>query len=81
MTTVGSTDQGPSGALKNKINEDFGSFEEMQKQFTNAAATRFGSGWAWLGVKEDGSLGITSTPNQGIFIHFIHIVFNNIKYE
>ena len=36
----------------------------MKKKFNDAAATRFGSGWAWLGVKADGSLGITSTANQ-----------------
>ena len=36
----------------------------MKEQFNQAAATRFGSGWAWLGVKPDGSLAITSTPNQ-----------------
>ena len=36
----------------------------MKAKFNAAAAARFGSGWAWLGVKPDGSLGITSTPNQ-----------------
>lgn len=38
--------------------------DEMKTKFNAAAAGRFGSGWAWLGVKADGSLGITSTPNQ-----------------
>ena len=38
--------------------------DELKAKFNAAAAGRFGSGWAWLGVKKDGSLGITSTPNQ-----------------
>jgi len=54
----------PSGALAEAINSTFGSFEEFQAKFENAGATRFGSGWAWLIVKEDGSLAVTSTPNQ-----------------
>lgn len=54
----------PSGALAEAINSTFGSFEEFQSKFENAGATRFGSGWAWLIVKEDGSLAVTSTPNQ-----------------
>jgi Fe-Mn family superoxide dismutase len=37
----------------------------MKKQFTDAATSRFGSGWAWLGVKPDGQIAITSTANQG----------------
>ncbi|RKP19859.1 manganese and iron superoxide dismutase, partial [Rozella allomycis CSF55] len=44
--------------------ESFGSLDEMKKKFNEAAATRFGSGWAWLGVKSDGKLAITSTANQ-----------------
>jgi Fe-Mn family superoxide dismutase len=64
MTSPGSTNTAPHGALKAKIDEDFGSFEAMKEKFNNAAATRFGSGWAWLGVKADGKLAITSTPNQ-----------------
>ena len=36
----------------------------MKQEFNAAASSRFGSGWAWLGVKDDGKLGITSTPNQ-----------------
>ena len=54
----------PGGALAEQIEKDFGSFDEFQKKFNEAAATRFGSGWAWLCVAEDGSLFVTSTPNQ-----------------
>ena len=53
----------PTGELAEAINKKFGSFEEFKKQFSNAAATRFGSGWAWLVINE-GQLEITSTPNQ-----------------
>jgi len=53
----------PSGALADAINGTFGSFEKFQEQFNNAAATRFGSGWAWL-VLSDGKLVVSSTPNQ-----------------
>lgn len=58
---------GPSSELLGKIVEKWTSFEEMQNKFNDAALTRFGSGWAWLGVKPDGELEITSTPNQGMF--------------
>ena len=54
----------PTGALADKINEDFGSFEAMKEEFNKAATTRFGSGWAWLCLKADGKLCICSTPNQ-----------------
>lgn len=53
----------PSGALAGEIQKTFGSFEEFQKQFNDAALKRFGSGWAWL-VFKDGKLSIVSTPNQ-----------------
>jgi Fe-Mn family superoxide dismutase len=53
----------PSGELATAITAVFGSFAEFKTQFANAAATRFGSGWAWLIVK-DGKLTICSTPNQ-----------------
>jgi len=53
----------PSGALADAINSSFGSFDSFKEAFSKAAATRFGSGWAWLCVKE-GGLEICSTPNQ-----------------
>ncbi len=53
-----------SGALLDAVNEAFGSREEMQSRFAKAAATRFGSGWAWLCVKDGGKLEICSTANQ-----------------
>jgi len=54
----------PSGDLAAAIDSAFGSLDEMKTAFKNAALTRFGSGWAWLVVKADGTLAITSTPNQ-----------------
>lgn len=54
----------PSGELAGAINSAFGSFEEFKKKFSEAGATRFGSGWAWLIVSADGKLQVTSTPNQ-----------------
>jgi Fe-Mn family superoxide dismutase len=54
----------PKGALKEAIKESFVSFEKFKEDFSSAAATRFGSGWAWLGIKENGTLCICSTPNQ-----------------
>ena len=53
----------PSGALADAINSSFGSFDAFKDAFSKAAATRFGSGWAWLCVKE-GKLEVCSTPNQ-----------------
>lgn len=53
----------PVGALAEAIDTTFGSFEQFQEQFATAAKTRFGSGWAWLVVK-DGQLAVTSTANQ-----------------
>ncbi|MDB4516878.1 superoxide dismutase, partial [Crocinitomicaceae bacterium] len=53
----------PSGALNDAINSAFGSFEAFKESFSKAAATRFGSGWAWLCVK-DGKLEVCSTANQ-----------------
>tara|TARA_B100000287_G_C20594964_1_gene765774 strand:- start:748 stop:1347 length:600 start_codon:yes stop_codon:yes gene_type:complete len=53
----------PSGKIADALNNEFGSFEEFKTQFANAAATRFGSGWAWLGV-ENGKLIVCSTANQ-----------------
>ena len=53
----------PKGKLGEAINATFGSFDAFKKQFADAAAKRFGSGWAWL-VVSNGKLTITSTPNQ-----------------
>jgi len=53
----------PAGELMDAIQKHFGSFAGFKDQFSNAAATRFGSGWAWL-VKKNGTLVITSTANQ-----------------
>ncbi len=53
----------PSGQIASAIAENFGSFDAFKEQFSKAAATRFGSGWAWL-VKQNGKLVISSTPNQ-----------------
>lgn len=54
----------PKGALAEAINAAFGSFEEFKTKFTQAGATRFGSGWAWLSVGADKKLVVSSTPNQ-----------------
>lgn len=54
----------PSGALLRRIEEDFGSFDAFKADMSASATSRFGSGWAWLAVKDDGSLFITSTANQ-----------------
>ena len=54
----------PEGELAQAIDAAFGSFDEFKKQFADAAAKRFGSGWAWLNVGADGKLFISSTPNQ-----------------
>jgi Fe-Mn family superoxide dismutase len=56
----------PSSFLLEKINRDFGSLDVMREQFTNAAKTRFGSGWAWVIVDATGTLKVTSTPNQDV---------------
>jgi Fe-Mn family superoxide dismutase len=53
----------PSEALSKQIEADFGSFDAFKAEFTKAATSRFGSGWAWL-IKKDGKLVISSTPNQ-----------------
>ena len=54
----------PTGNLADAINKDFGSFDKFKSAFSNAAGTRFGSGWAWLCSSLDGSLEICSTANQ-----------------
>ncbi len=54
----------PTGQLAEAITQKFGSFDAFKEEFTKAATTRFGSGWAWLIVTADGELAVTSTPNQ-----------------
>ena len=54
----------PSGALAQAIDNELGGFEKFKETFSNAAATRFGSGWAWLAVGKDGKLKVYSLPNQ-----------------
>jgi Fe-Mn family superoxide dismutase len=55
---------GPSAAVLDAITKSFGSFDKFKETFSNAAKTRFGSGWAWLVKKPDGNLEVGSTPNQ-----------------
>jgi Fe-Mn family superoxide dismutase len=52
----------PTGALAAKIAEDFGSFDKFKEEFSHAAATQFGSGWAWL-IDDGGILKVIKTPN------------------
>ena len=54
----------PDGDLGSAIDAAFGSFDAFKTEFANAAATRFGSGWAWLSVDADGGLKVHSTANQ-----------------
>ena len=54
----------PEGKLAEEINKVFGSLDAFKEQFNNAGATQFGSGWAWLFVKYNGTIGVTSTANQ-----------------
>lgn len=54
----------PSGNLAAAIDSDLGGFDTFKQAFSNAGVTRFGSGWAWLGVGSDGKLKVCSTPNQ-----------------
>lgn len=61
MTPGGASE--PTGDLLKAINDSFGSYDNFKDAFTKAAATRFGSGWAWL-VKQGDSLVVSSTPNQ-----------------
>ena len=53
----------PTGELADAINSTFGSFDKFKEDFAKAAATRFGSGWAWL-IVDGGKVAVTSTPNQ-----------------
>lgn len=54
----------PTGELADAISQAFGSFGEFKQKFSDAAAARFGSGWAWLSVKPGGELVVSSTANQ-----------------
>jgi superoxide dismutase, Fe-Mn family len=54
----------PTGELEAAIDKAFGSFDEFKAKFAKAAATQFGSGWAWLCVQQGGKLDICATPNQ-----------------
>ena len=54
----------PEGDLKDALTKYFGTVDNFKEDFSNAAATRFGSGWAWLIMKNNGELVISSTPNQ-----------------
>jgi len=54
----------PTGKLSETITESFGSFDIFKKQFSDSGKTRFGSGWAWLCLDDNGKLFICSTPNQ-----------------
>ncbi len=54
----------PGGNLADAINTSFGDFDTFKNQFSTAAKTRFGSGWAWLNQGADGKLFVSSTPNQ-----------------
>jgi superoxide dismutase, Fe-Mn family len=58
------SDSLPSSSLKASIDKDLGGSDRFFEQFTQAALTRFGSGWAWLSVDENGKLFVSSTPNQ-----------------
>lgn len=84
----------PSGALADAINATFGSFEEFKTKFADSSVARFGSGWAWLVVK-DGKLSIISTPNQDspltdgytpvigldVWEHAYYLKFQNVRPE
>ena len=63
-TVLSADGGGPSGALAAAIDSAFGSLDAFKDEFAQAATTRFGSGWAWLIKQADGSLAVTSTPNQ-----------------
>lgn len=54
----------PGGDLLSAIDKKFGSFDSFKQEFSTAAATRFGSGWAWLSVDSSGGIFVSSTPNQ-----------------
>jgi len=59
-----SSSREPEGDLAKAIKKGFGNFDKFREAFKLAALTRFGSGWAWLGIDHDGMLNVSSTPNQ-----------------
>ena len=59
----------PQGEVAKKIDEAFGSFDEFKKQFAQAGATQFGSGWAWLVKTSDGKVAVTKTANAETPLH------------
>jgi Fe-Mn family superoxide dismutase len=61
---MGKGSSGPSAELSAAITKAFGSFDKFKEAFSNAAKTRFGSGWAWLYLTPDRNLAVGSTPNQ-----------------
>lgn len=62
MTPGGS--KTPQGELAQQIDKTFSSFDALKEKLSTAAATRFGSGWAWLSANKNGDLQVTSSPNQ-----------------
>lgn len=63
-TLAPASNQAPSGDLKEAMDSAFGSFDSFKEKISTAAASRFGSGWAWLVLKEDKTLDVISTANQ-----------------
>jgi Fe-Mn family superoxide dismutase len=61
---LGKGSSGPSADLSAAITKAFGSFDKFKETFSNAAKTRFGSGWAWLYLTADKTIAVGSTPNQ-----------------
>ena len=78
MTPGGSKE--PVGKVKAAI-EAYGGFDKFKEDFATAAKTRFGSGWAWLVKKEDGSVAVSSTPNQNRRPDYITAFFNVINWD
>ena len=64
-TCLGAKGSGPQGALADAINRDFGSFDSFKEAFSKAAATLFGSGWAWLSKDQNSKLQISQENNAG----------------
>ena len=64
FSILSASPKAPEGKLLEQINQDFGSLNQLTEQLTAAAATRFGSGWAWLVLTKEGKLAVTDTANQ-----------------